>query len=344
MKIEREKHGLFYNQNVDIFTLSNNTGMKVKISQLGGIITHLWVPDEKGNIADVVAGYDEIKSYAEPQHFMGALIGRVANRIEGAQYTLAGKTHKLNANVYDGKHNLHGGYLGYNLRVWRLIEIKQEKEFVALHLKLFDQDGEQGFAGNVVVDAVYTLTDKNLLKLEMTATTDMATPVSFTEHSYFNLNGHDSGSIENHVLQLNSTFLLEQKEDRMPTGKVLDVANTCMDFSAPTLLTTSVQEMHDEGINHSYVMDNHDKELILMATLSAAGRQLKISSNEQTLHFYNGHNLNDVKGKNGAVYSRFSALCLEPKNYVNGINIDAFPSNILHPGEIYNHSILYDFG
>lgn len=344
MKIECAKHGLFYNQDVDVYTLSNDLGMTVKISQLGGIITHLWVPDEQGEVADVVAGYDEIKSYAEPQHFMGALIGRVANRIEGAQYELDGQTYKVNANLNAGKHNLHGGYLGYNLRVWRVEAIHEEEEFVSLHLRLFDQDGEQGFSGNVIVDAVYTLTNKNLLKLEMTAVTDKATPISFTEHSYFNLNGHDSGLVDNHVLQLNSTYVLEQKEDRMPTGKVVDVSNSCMDFSKPTPLSISISEMYDEGINHSYVMDNHDNELILMATLSAAGRRLKISSNEQTLHFYNGHNLIDVKGKDGATYQRFSALCLEPKNYVNGVNIEAFPSNILQPEDTYRHTILYDFG
>lgn len=342
MNIERFPFGSFYNQSVNRVVLSNERGMSVSILELGGIVTHLLVPNNKGELADVVLGFDNINSYTKDVHYFGALIGRVANRIEGAQFNCEGESVKVNGNAYQGKHCVHGGRFGYHRRVWQEAESSIGHDRASVTFRLLDADGEEGFHHNVVVFATYTLTSNNILTLSFAASADGVTPISLTAHSYFNLHGHKTGSIGNHRLTIFSDQMLEQKEDRIPSGRIISSIATEMDFSTSTELNQSVES--ELEVNHSYAFGEREGEsLRKMATLEGGDRVLTLYFNEKTLHFYNGHNLDGIKGKEGAYYPRYAALCLEPKGYVNAINEARFPSTIIDPSTDYQHTIVYDF-
>lgn len=345
MKIESLPFGHFYNQEVNKFVLSNDNGMSVTILELGGIINHLYVPNIKGEQADVVLGFHTVQGYVEhDSHYFGALIGRVANRIEGAKYWLNGETVRLNGNAYDGRHCVHGGRFGYHRRVWQHVESQQSDEQVSITLRLIDESGEEGFVHKVVVHATYTLTKQNALELTFRAHATGPTPISTTAHSYFNLFGHQSGSIEDHQLTVFATRYLEQKEDRIPSGRRLNIDQSMLDFRNRTLLAEGIAAGNE--VNHSYVFDEQVEQdkMHKMACLTGAGRSLTVYSNERTLHVYNGHNLSGLQGKNGAVYARYAGICLEPKGYVNAVNEPAFPCTIIDADTEYEHKILYEFG
>ncbi len=344
MNITKKHHGNFRNKDVSIYTLSNDNNMTVTISELGGIIVSLIVPDDKGETKDVVLGYDDFNQYAtQPNPFFGAIVGRVANRIRGASYTINGKTYKLDAN--ENGNTLHGGTNSYSMRVWDTKSTDTTKDSTSLVLSLLDPDGEQGFGGNVNVTATYTLSNDNTLKLEMIATTDQETPISFTAHSYFNLNGHDSSEdTSKHTLQVNAEKRLDKNDDSIPNGDISSILNTNLDFTKPQSLERSYKEI--QAIDVSYIIPKEEKDaskVVEVATISGYGRTMSVSTNEKTIHFYNGCGLSNQKGKNGAVYNACAGLCLEPKGYVNSVNIDHFPSDILKPGEEYNHTIIYAF-
>lgn len=344
MQIERLPFGSFYNQKVNQITLSNDNCMSVSILELGGRITHLLVPNSEGKIADVVLGLDNLNAYTKDPHYFGALIGRVANRIEGAQYEVNSETVMVNGNAYNGKHCVHGGRFGYHHRVWEEVEVIQNDDEIAVTLRMFDADGEEGFKNNVEIFATYTLTNTNILTLQYKATSDGPTPISTTAHSYFNLFGHDYGCIDEHELEIYSNQVLEQREDRLPSGTMLPVEKTEFDFQAITSLKAMVNNRIE--INHSYVFNypkNTKRPLLKMAKLKGDGRVLRVSSNESTLHFYNGHNLDGVEGKSGSVYEKYAGLCLEPKGFVNAINEPTFPCTIIDKLDCYQHTIVYDF-
>ncbi|WP_373236368.1 aldose epimerase family protein [Cohaesibacter celericrescens] len=346
MQITSHKFGTFYNQAVNKIHLENDRGMSAQIIELGGIVTSMIVPDDKGVLADVVLGFDDLKSYATDSHYFGALIGRVANRIEGAQFRLNNETTHVDANAYQGRHCVHGGRFGYHHRVWRMDKTEKTDTYVAVTLVLDDKDGEEGFQNDVHVQARYELDNNNRLTLSFFATASGPTPISLTAHSYFNLQGHDTTSIANHSLTIFSKTLLEQREDRLPNGQIISTEGTRFSLSSPTLLQKIVSDGFE--INHSYVIDETAQKpaqtLRRLAQLEAAGRHMQVWSNESTLHFYNGHNLDGVKGKGGTTYNRFAGLCLEPKGFVNGINEPAFPCCIIDQETPYHHSIMYDFG
>lgn len=345
MHIERVAFGTFYNQSVNKYILTNDNGMSVSVLELGGIITHLMVPNNQGEIVDVVLGFDSLKPYVEhDSHYFGAVIGRVANRIEGSRFQVGDEDVNLDGNAYGGKHCVHGGRFGYHRRVWQLVDQVESANDISITLKLFDGSGEEGFKHNVTVHATYTLTNSNKLGISFSANADGPTPVSMTAHSYFNLFGHKQGEINDHKLTIYSNEILEQKEDRIPSGNVISVNNTQFSFQSPSRVTQKVD------INHSYVFDRASdngtakKPLVKMATLEADGRRLTLLSNEQTLHFYNGHNLDGMAGKEQMAYSKFSGLCLEPKGYVNSVNTPNFPCTIIDESKRYHHDIIYDFG
>ncbi|WED24750.1 galactose mutarotase [Vibrio sp. JC009] len=344
MQIERFTFGTFYNQSVSRIVLSNENGMSVSVLELGGIINQLHVPDDKGELADVVLGFDSLSPYTRDNHYFGAMIGRVANRIEGAEFNLDGETIRVNGNAYAGKHCVHGGRFGYHRRVWQEVESSQSDSEVSVTLKLLDADGEEGFKHNVEVLATYTLTNSNKLTLSYSATADGPTPISMTAHSYFNLFGHENGSVKDHSLTIFADKLLEQKEDRIPSGNLISVKGTEFCFGRQTLLREGVEKGLE--INHSYAFGHPETctgDLKKMARLEAGGRVLTVFSNEKTLHFYNGHNLDGIDGKGEAYYPRYAGLCLEPKGYVNGINEPNFPCTVIDPSTSYDHTIVYDF-
>ncbi|WP_052260995.1 aldose epimerase family protein [Photobacterium gaetbulicola] len=344
MRIEHSPFGTFYNSKVKQITLANDNGMSVSILQLGGIITHLYVPNVNGEIADVVLGLDNLAAYTLDTHYIGALIGRVANRIEGAKFELEGETINIDGNAYQGKHCVHGGRFGYHRRIWEEVETQHNDNDISVTLRLLDADGEEGFRHNVNVLATYTLDNNNILTLKFNANTDGITPVNLTAHSYFNLYGHQAGSIGEHTLTIFTDALLEQKEDRLPNGNIIPLKTPELCFQKPKRLSADL--IKGVEVNHSYVfttVDDESTQLNKMARLEGDGRVLTVYSNEKTLHFYNGHNLDGVDGKDNARYPKYAGLCLEPKGYVNAINEPSFPCTTITPSKHYEHTIIYDF-
>ncbi|MGL6261907.1 aldose epimerase family protein [Vibrio sp. WXL210] len=340
MPIDTRHVGYFYNQSVHQVTMTSSTGMSVSILTLGGIIKSLLVPNRSGELVDVVLGYDTLADYANDPHYMGAIIGRVANRIENAQFDYQGRTIKVNANAYQGKHCVHGGRFGYHRRVWKIVGTSKTEHSVSLTLGLVDNDGEEGFPSKVDVLATYTLTSDNQLSLEVTAQSNAPSPFSTTAHSYFNLNGHSSGYVGDHRLSIPSQQRLQQKQERVPNGELINVEGTPFDFQHPKSLAECVDQALD--INDSYTLA-YDGKTNLVAELTASQLGLRVYSNERTLHFYNGHNLDTVNAKFGATYHKFAGVCLEPKGYVNAVNIDHFPLSEVTPDKPYQHKIIYQF-
>ncbi len=346
MHVGRKRFGTWYNQPVDEIVLENDNGMSASILELGGILRGLRVANHRGEIADVVLGLENMAAYARDRHYFGAIVGRVANRISGARFDLAGRTQLVDANAHEGRHCVHGGRFGYHRRVWKTLELTRTADAASLTLGLEDGDGEEGFAHNVSVRARYALDNSNALSLLLTAEADGPTPVNLSAHGYFNLDGADAGDISGHALELGSAMLLEQGADRMPTGATVDISGTAFDFTRTTGLAATVGTGIE--INHSYVFDPKASAPgdvgRKCATVAAGGRRLEVWSNETTLHFYNGHNLDGVAGRNGSRYKRFAGLCLEPMGFVNAINEPAFPCCVITPGTPYRHEIVYRFG
>lgn len=354
MEYQSHLFGYFYNQAVKQYQLCNDNGMRVSILELGGIITELEVPDRQGKLADVVLGLDSLSCYTRDSHYFGAMIGRVANRIEGARFELNGQQVKVDANAHEGRHCVHGGRFGYHRRIWRMTDIRRGPGIIELTLHLRDGDGEEGFNHDVDVYATYRLDNRNRLTLEYRASANGPTPISLTAHSYFNLFGHQHGSIADHELTLYAQRMLAQKEDRVPSGEIVDIRGSEFDYGRARSLADCVGQ--GLAINHSFVpesamatlttasaSDPLTQGLTKMAQLKGGGRRLRLYSNADTLHFYNGHNLDGVKGKCGTRYEQFAGLCLEPKGYVNAINQPQFPCTIIKPGQEYHHRIVYDF-
>ncbi|MEZ9133526.1 hypothetical protein BCV02_16550 [Vibrio breoganii] len=339
MKVRKETCGSFYNQRIIKTVLTNTNGMSVCLLNLGGIITEMWVPNEDGELKDVVLGPKTIQGYINDPHYFGACIGRVANRIENAQFTLDDETIKVNGNAYSGKHCVHGGRFGYHRRVWEITRTGETQEGVFVVLSLFDQDGEEGFKHSVWIEATYTLDNNNRLTLRFDAKSDRKSPISLTAHSYFNLFGHDYGSIGDHELKIYAQKLLQQKEDRIPNGELVPVEGSEFDFTQMTSLKRTTTSQVD--INHSYQIES--PKLQKVAELKGGGLRLELYSNESTLHFYNGHNLNGIQGKGSIAYDKFAGLCLEPKGYVNSVNIPHFPTTYVDKDNPYTHEIIYQF-
>ncbi|MFA0439677.1 hypothetical protein BCU70_18470 [Vibrio sp. 10N.286.49.C2] len=355
MTIEINHFGFFYNQEVNEVTLTSATGMSVSLLTLGGIIKNLLVPIRNGQRVDVVLGYDTVQQYANDSHYMGAIIGRVANRIENAKFRFNEQDISVNGNAYDGRHCVHGGRFGYHHRVWTLEETAETADFVSATFTLKDGDGEEGFQGNLLLTATYTLTSSpstsehqgaekretnNTLTLTIDATADAASPISLTAHSYFNLNGHESTDVRNHLLTLPSQSVLQQKHDRIPNGNIMSIADSIFDFSTGEKLSKSIDRNIDINDSYTLATSNTIRNIAKLRTQELA---LNVLSNEQTVHFYNGHNLHKVQGKTGVIYGKFSGVCIEPKGYVNSVNLAQFPTSIVSPSVPYNHTIVYDF-
>jgi aldose 1-epimerase len=334
---------------VDLYTLRNKQGMEVHITNYGGIITSLTAPDRKGQYADVVLGYDSLAEYEKGKSYFGALIGRYGNRIAKGRFALDGTTYQLATN--DGPNTLHGGVVGFNKVVWTVTQSSPGK----LALSYISKDGEEGYPGTLKVDAVYTLTDDNALRLDFTASTDKDTPVNLTQHSYFNLRGagpHGPGTILNNQLQIPAGRFTPVDATLIPTGQLQPVAGTPFDFREPTAIGARIDTKGDEqlkngkGYDHNWVLDKGAGVFGLVARVYEpdSGRVLEVSSTEPGVQFYSGNFLDgNVKGKGGWAYGYREGLALEPQHFPDSPNRTNFPSTILRPGQTYRNTILYQF-
>lgn len=331
------------------FTLINKAGMQVKVINFGGIITSILVPDRNGNLGNVVLGFDSLEDYTLDTHYIGALVGRNANRISGAVFMLDGILYPLAKN--NGNCNHHGGITGFNKVYWD-IEPIQQNENQSLKLTYLSQDGEEGFPGNLQTTVIYTLTEDNSLLVEYSAITDKPTVVNLTQHSYFNLSAGNQKDILSHDLQLFASHFLPTADEQLPTGELKSVAGTVFDFMQPKHIGKGIQLPDEQliagkGYDHTWVID-HEKEykIAKACCLSDAntGRNLEIFTTEPGIQVYTGNYLNGSgKGKNGESYTYRYGIGLETQHFPNSMNMPDFPSVRLNPGERYQSQTIYKF-
>jgi aldose 1-epimerase len=342
MSIEKKTFGKTEDgKEVDLYTLTNDNGLIAQITNYGGIVTSLQVPDRDGNLGDIVSGYDSLEEYIKNNPYFGALIGRCGNRISKGKFTLNGVEYTLATNQ-DTNH-LHGGIKGFDKVIWDAEEM-QTDEGPALKLTYLSKDGEEGYPGNLSCTVIYTLTNNDELKVSYEAETDKDTIVNLTHHSYFNLGGHDSGDTLGHELMINADNYTAVDEELITTGQIKPVKDTPMDFTSPVAIGARIDQV-EGGYDHNYVLNSSDGSLALAASVyePKTGRVMEISTTEPGIQFYSGNFLDgSIKGK-GAVYNKHSAFCLEAQHFPDAPNKPNFPSIVLRPGEKYTHLTVHKF-
>lgn len=327
-------------EKVRIFTLSNNNSITVKITNYGGIVQSISTPDKNGKIADIVLGFDTLEEYTNNPPYFGCIVGRYANRIAKGKFTLENTEYVLAKNN-SGDH-LHGGIAGFNKVLWEP-KISQSKDSVSLELTYLSKDGEEGYPGNLQCKVIYTLTENDELKIQYHATTDKTTVVNLTNHSYFNLSGHDSGKIYNHVIQILADKYTEVDENYLPTGRIVPLAGTALDLTSPVKIGDRIDKI-GIGFDHNYVLNNDNASLVKAAEVyePSSGRMMQTFTDEPGIQFYTGNFLGGIKGKN-AVYENHTGLCLETQHYPDSPNIPNFPSTVLRSGMQYSSQTIYKF-
>jgi aldose 1-epimerase len=329
-----------------IYLLRNSSGMHARITNYGGIVMSLHVPDRNGTFADVVLGYDKVDDYVKTSPYFGCLVGRYGNRIAKARFSLDGQEYHLAAN--DGPNSLHGGSKGFDKVLWTAQPVPSELG-PALDLRYLSKHLDQGFPGNLDVIARYTLTEDGSLRVDFTATTDQKTIVNLTHHSYFNLAGR--GDILGHRLYLNAEHFTPVDATLIPTGELRSVSGTPFDFRKPTVIGARIDADDQQirfggGYDHNWVIAKPPGALGLLARglEPASGRALEVLSTEPGTQFYSGNFLDGtIVGKGGWHYQKRSAFCIEPQHFPNTPNQPSFPSVALAPGETYRNTIVYRF-
>ncbi|MDS0525148.1 galactose mutarotase [Clostridium sp. SHJSY1] len=348
MTIKREFFGKTpEGENVDIFTLTNKE-MTVKISNFGGVVISIIAPDRNGQLDDIVLGYDNLEGYLKNEPYLGSIVGRHANRIEGAEFELNGEIYKLNKN--EGQNNHHGGVKGFNKVLWGADIVSKEGE-ECLELSYLSKDGEEGFPGNLKVKVIYKLTKENALEIHYFAETDKDTVVNLTSHSYFNLSGHTSGNIFNHKIMINGDKFTVVNENGVPTGEIRSVENTPLNlreekFIKEGLFSDYEQIKFGKGYDHNWVLNVSGKEPEKAAEIydETSGRAVSIYTTKPGIQLYTGNYLDEHDNcKENANYNEYAALALETQYFPNSLKHKNFPSPILKVGEKYNHITIYKF-
>ncbi len=352
MTIEKQKFGHTHDgQVVDLYTLINDRGSVVTITNYGGIIVSILVPDRQGVLADVVLGFDSFEGYLTEHPYFGAIIGRYGNRIAGGTFTLQGTEYTLAKN--DGDNHLHGGVTGFDKVVWNVEEIASAADEARLTLRYLSSDGEEGYPGNLVVTVGYTFTNDNAVKIEYTATTDRATVLNLTNHSYFNLQGALSGNtVLEHEIMLLADQFTPGGAGLIPTGELRPVQGTPLDFTKPTAIGARIQEHYDQllaagGYDQNWVLNKEQASALTLAAKvyePLSGRVMEVQTTEPGIQFYTGNFLDgSISGKGGVVYQKHAGLCLETQHFPNSPNQPEFPSTVLKPGEEYTQTTIYSF-
>jgi len=333
---------------VALYTLTNSKGMEVRAMTYGGIIVSIRVPDKNGKIGDVVLGHDNVDGYLVNPPYFGAIVGRYANRIAGGTFTLDGVKYTLPKN--DGPNTLHGGLVGFNKVIWEAKEFKNSKG-VGVAFSYLSKDGEEGFPGNLKVKVTYTLTDENQLMVDYEASTDKATPINLSQHTYFNLAGEGSGDILGHNLMLNADRFTPVDKTLIPTGELTPVQGTPMDFTKPTAIGARINDNYEQlvvgkGYDHNWVINRTGDGLVLAARVHepTTGRILEVFTTQPGVQFYSGNFLDgSIVGKQGHPYKLRNGLCLETQHYPDSPNHPDFPSTILRPGTTFHSQTVFKF-
>jgi len=351
MSVTSEPYGVVDGKNVRLYTLTNANDLVMKVTNYGGIVTELWVPDRNGKLGDINLGYDTVDSYVAATPYFGALIGRYGNRIGAGTFTLNGVDYQLAKNDNAINH-LHGGDKGYDKVVWAASPIKT-KEGVGLELKYKSVDGEEGYPGTLDMTVIYMLTNDNEFSVEYHATTDKATVCNLTQHNYYNLGGHTSGSILDHEMMINSDLFTPTDEGLIPTGEIVTVGGTPMDFRTPTAIGARVNTDYEPlnfggGYDHNWILNKGDMQgkMTLAAKVydPKSGRVMEVSTTEPAIQFYCGNFLDGKNiGKGDHAYEHRTGFCLETQHYPDSPNQSHFPSTVLEPGEKYYHKTVYKF-
>ena len=330
-------------ETVHLYNLTNGV-ISAEILTYGGILKSLCVPDKNGTLVDVVLGRDGMDGYQTNSGYLGALIGRHANRIEGSQFTLNGNTYNVGKN--EGKNSLHGGVVGFDKKVWTAIE--HDGDEPSLELSLTSPDGEEGFPGNLTVTVTYTLTKDNAIKIYYTATSDKDTVVNLTNHAYFNLAGHDSGKMTGQILQINSSFYTPNNDGCMPTGEILSVTGTPFDFRTPKAIGKDIDSDFEQikmfsGYDHNFVIDGTGYRLAATALCEENGIKMEVYTDKNGVQLYTSNGLHEGTYKGGAHYGKHQAFCLETQYFPNSMKHTHFPSPVLKAGEKYDFTTEYRF-
>ena len=336
-------------QQMDLYTLTNKNGMQVAITNFGGTIVSIKVPDKSGNIADVVLGYDDVSGYQGGKSYFGATIGRYGNRIGKAKFTLDGKTFTLPQN--DGVNTLHGGTKGFSQRVWTAKDVSGPAG-EALQLTYLSKNGEEGFPGNLDAKVVFTLAANNELKIDYSASTDKDTVVNLTNHSYFNLSGKGEGDILGTELTLHASKFTPVDATLIPTGELRSVKGTPFDFTKSTAIGARINQADEQlklagGYDHNWVLDAGKTVALHLAAQAydpTSGRELEVLTTEPGIQFYTGNFLDGtIHGKGGKVYNKHDAFCLETQHFPDSPNHPKFPSTELKPGQRYHTMTVFKF-
>ena len=337
-------------EQIDRYTLSNNKGMEVAITNFGATVVALKVPDRDGKTADVVLGFDTLEGYLNGTAYFGATVGRYGNRIGGGKFSIDGKTYTLPKN--NGDNTLHGGIVGFDKKVWKAREIGS-KDGESLEMSYVSADGEEGFPGSLSVKVVFTLpTDGNELTIDYTATTDKDTVVNLTNHSYFNLAGEGNGDILDHVLTLHAKQFTPVDKTLIPTGELRDVAGTPLDFTSATAIGKRINENYEQlvfgkGYDHNWVLASAIGTSLRIAAEAydpKSGRKLEVLTSEPGVQFYTGNFLDGtVKGKGNKAYVQRAAFCLETQHFPDSPNHPNFPSTLLKPNSVFHSETVFRF-
>ncbi|MCX6044805.1 MAG: galactose mutarotase [Chloroflexi bacterium] len=329
---------------VDLFTLTNDNGVTANITNYGGILVALTTPDRHGKDGDIVLGFDTLAEYLDHNPFFGALCGRYANRIANGKFRLEGIEYQLAQN--NGTNHLHGGLRGFDKVVWQATE-QSDADSATLKLTYLSPDGEEGYPGNLTVTVTYTLNNQNELRIDYAATTDKATILNLTNHSYFNLAG--TGDILNHLVTLNADRFTPVDASLIPLGELRSVEGTPMDFRQPTAIGARIEQADEQlklgiGYDHNWVINNPGS-LRLAATVNetTTGRQLEVYTTQPGIQFYTGNFLTHGIGKDGVSYDRRSALCLETQHFPDSPNQAQFPTTVLKPSEQFAETTVFKF-
>jgi aldose 1-epimerase len=333
---------------MDVYTLKNRKGMEVKITNFGGIVTSIKVPDRSGKFADVVLGFNDLADYRKPHPSFGTAIGRFGNRIAKGRFTLNGVEYKLAIN--NGENHLHGGIKGFDDVFWTAQEVNTLAG-PAVRLTYLSKDGEEGYPGNLNVTMTYTLTNNNELRIDYLATTDKDTVINLTHHSYFNLAGEGNGDILNHRLKLNAARFTPTDAGSIPTGELRSVRGTPFDFLMPHAIGARINQGDEQlkfgnGYDHNFVINGAMGRLRQAAVVTepTTGRVMEVWTTEPGVQLYTGNFLDgSLIGKSGKAYQRRSGFCLETQHYPDSPNKPTFPTTVLKKGATFRSTTIYRF-
>jgi aldose 1-epimerase len=329
---------------VSAYTLTSSKGLRARIANFGAILVEMVVPDRHGSLGDIVLGFDALEGYLNKNPHFGGTVGRFANRIAKARFTLDGTEYALTAN--EGENHLHGGNEGFDRKLWEVEEATASENQAWVRMRYVSPDGEEGYPGTLTCRVTYMLTNEDELRISYEAETDKKTVVNLTNHSYWNLAGQGNGDILGHEMQVNSTKFTMINTELLPIGSIASVIDTPLDFMATKKIGARMRQT-GSGFDHNYVLTGQTGELKHCATVHdpQTGRTLEIYTTEPGVQFYTANHLDgSIVGKGGVAYPQHAGLCLETQHYPDSPNKSSFPSTVLEPGQKFSSLTVHRFG